>query len=170
MALYEEQFKDFLRCNNLKYTKERKELLKAINLLKDHFHADDIYQQVIKQKTNVSLATVYRTIPLLLASGLITETLSGGDKVVYEKIYNKPHHDHMVCLNCGKIIEFTSPEVERLQKGICQEYSFISTEHRLELKGYCQTCWKKLKQKKVVGNIVRSKNSYDQRFSKREAR
>ena len=142
MALYQEQFKSFLKNNHLKYTKERKELLRAVALLKDHFHAEDIYQQVKKQKTNVSLATVYRTIPLLLASGLITETLSGGDKVVYEKIYNKPHHDHMVCLNCGKIIEFTSPEVERLQKGICQEYSFTPTEHRLELKGYCQTCWK----------------------------
>lgn len=152
MALYEEQFKDFLRCNNLKYTKERKELLKAITLLKDHFHADDIYQQVIKQKTNVSLATVYRTLPLLIGSGLIIETLFGGDKVVYEKIYNKPHHDHMVCLSCGKVIEFTCPGIEKLQKGIGREYSFTPTEHRLELRGYCQACREKIKQMQIKNN------------------
>lgn len=150
MALYEEQFKDFLRSNNLKYTKERKGLLKAITLLKDHFHAEDIHRQVLKQKANVSLATVYRTIPLLIGSGLIIETLSGGDKVVYEKIYNKPHHDHMVCLNCGKVIEFTCPSIEKLQRGIGREYSFTLTEHRLELRGYCQTCWKKIRQKAVA--------------------
>lgn len=157
MALYEEQFKHFLKKNDLKYTKERKELLKAIVLLRDHFHAEDIYQQLRKQNSKVSLATVYRTIPLLMRSELITETLFGGEKIVYEKIYNKPHHDHMVCLNCGKIIEFTSSEVDNLQKDICQRYSFTPAEHRLELKGYCQACWKKLKHQK--NNKKRSQES-----------
>ncbi len=147
MSLYEEQFKNYLKNNDLKYTNERKELLKAITILKDHFHVEDIYQQVRKQKSDVSLATVYRTIPILIESGLITETLSEGDKIVYEKIYNEPRHDHMVCLNCGKIMEFNCPGMEKLQKNICREHSFIPVEHRLELRGYCRNCWKNIKQK-----------------------
>ena len=147
MSLYEEQFKNYLKNNNFKYTTERKELLRAITMLKDHFHVEDIYQQLRKQKSNVSLATVYRTIPILIESGLIAETLSGSDKIVYEKIYNKPHHDHMVCFDCGKIIEFSCPSIEKLQKNICREHSFIPVEHRLELRGYCRSCWEKIKQK-----------------------
>jgi len=147
LAIYEKQFKYFIKRNNLKYTKERKEVLKAIAMLRDHFHVEDIHQQVRKQKSNVSLATVYRTIPLLIDSGLITETLYSGEKVVYEKIYNKPHHDHMVCLSCGRVIEFTSQEVGKIQNNICQNHSFLPTEHRLEIKGYCHTCWEKLKNK-----------------------
>jgi len=104
LAIYEEQFKYFLKEKRLKYTKERKKIIKAITVIQKHFAAEDIHQQIRKQKSRVSLATVYRTIPLLIESGLITETLYRGEKVVYEKIYNKPHHDHMVCLSCGKII------------------------------------------------------------------
>ena len=123
MSLYKEQFKNYLKNNDLKYTNERKELLKAIAMLKDHFHVEDIYQQVRKQKSNVSLATVYRTIPILIESGLIAETLSEGDKIVYEKIYNKPHHDHMVCLNCGKIIELAVRH-RKLQKYLPEHFLY----------------------------------------------
>lgn len=143
----EEQFQYYLQRNNFKYTKERKEVLKAIATLRRHFHAEDIHQQIKKQRSNVSLATVYRTVPLLINSGLITETLYDGGRAVYEKIYNKPHHDHLVCLRCGKIIEFTYPDVEKIQKNICQIYSFLPIEHRLEIKGYCQDCQKKLQNK-----------------------
>ena len=122
-------------------------MLKAIDILKDHLHVEEIYQQLRKQKSNVSLATVYRTVPILIESGLIAETLSGSDKIVYEKIYNKPHHDHMVCFDCGKIIEFSCPGIEKLQKNICREHSFTPVEHRLELRGYCQNCWRKIEQK-----------------------
>ncbi len=147
MAIYEEQFKYFLKEKRLKYTKERKKIIKAITAIQKHFVAEDIHQQIRKQKSRVSLATVYRTIPLLIDSGLITETLYRGEKVVYEKIYNKPHHDHMVCLNCGKIIEFSNEKVEKLQEDICQQNYFIPTEHCLEIKGYCQECQDKLKSK-----------------------
>ncbi len=148
IVIYEEQFKYFLKKNNLKYTKERREVLRAITRQRNHFHAEDIYQQLRKQKSNVSLATVYRTIPLLIDSGLITGTLYGGERVVYEKIFNKPLHHHMVCLNCGKIIEFTCPDVEAIQKNVCQNHFFLPAEYRLEIKGYCQTCQEKMKTRK----------------------
>lgn len=145
MLSYSEKFKYFLKEKHLKYTNERKEIVQAIVSLNKHFNAEEIYQQLRSGGSNVSLATVYRTIPLLIDSGLIMETLHCRDKVVYEKVYNKKHHDHLICINCGKIIEFHSEEVEKLQDEICQKYHFLPTEHRLGIKGYCQECQKKLK-------------------------
>jgi len=141
---YKERFKYFLKERDLKYTPEREEIIEAIVKLQKHFDAEDIYQQLRKQKSDVSLATVYRTIPLLVDSGLIMETLHCREKVLYEKIYNKRHHDHMVCVNCGKIIEFYNEDVEKLQDEICHKYQFIATEHRLGIKGYCKECQDKL--------------------------
>jgi len=147
LSNYQERFKYFLKKRNLKYTPERKEIIKAIVTLKKHFDAEDIYQRLRKQNSDVSLATVYRTIPLLIESGLIVETLHCREKILYEKIYNKRHHDHMVCINCGKIIEFYNEDVERLQNEICQKHQFTPTEHRLGIKGYCKECKNKLKDK-----------------------
>jgi Fur family transcriptional regulator, ferric uptake regulator len=145
LLTYEDKFKSFLKEYNLKYTRERKEIIEAIVTLKKHFNAEEIHQQLRKHKSHVSLATVYRTIPLLVNSGLIMETLHCREKVVYEKIYNKKHHDHLICINCGKIIEFYNEDVEKLQDEICRRYHFLPTEHRLGIKGYCQECQKKLK-------------------------
>ena len=142
---YKERFKYFLKERDLKYTPEREEIIEAIVKLQKHFDAEDIYQQLRKQKSDVSLATVYRTIPLLVDSGLIMETLHCREKVLYEKIYNKRHHDHMVCINCGKIIEFYNEDVEKLQDEICRKYQFVPTEHRLGIKGYCLKCQEKIK-------------------------
>lgn len=145
MLSYEEHFKSFLKEKKLKYTKEREEIIKAVVKLKKHFNAEEIYQQLLKQRSNVSLATVYRTIPLLIDSGIIMETLHCQEKVVFEKVYNKRHHDHLICVKCGKIIEFYNEDVEKLQNEICLRYYFTPTEHRLEIKGYCQKCQEKLK-------------------------
>ncbi len=144
MLSYKERFKYFLKERDLKYTPEREEIIEAIVKLQKHFDAEDIYQQLRKQKSDVSLATVYRTIPLLVDSGLIMETLHCREKVLYEKIYNKRRHDHMVCINCGKIIEFYNEDVEKLQDEICHKYQFVATEHRLGIKGYCKECQDKL--------------------------
>jgi len=74
------------------------------------------------------------------------------DKVLYEKSYNKKHHDHLVCINCGKIIEFYNEDVERLQDEICRKYQFVATEHRLGIKGYCKECQDKLNIKNINAN------------------
>ncbi|KUK50224.1 MAG: Transcriptional regulator [candidate division TA06 bacterium 32_111] len=158
MLSYKERFKYFLKERNLKYTPERKEIIEAIVKLQKHFDAEDIYKQLRKQKSNVSLATIYRTIPLLIDSGLIIETLHCRDKVLYERIYNKKHHDHLVCINCGKIIEFYNGEVEKLQDEICRKYQFVATEHRLGIKGYCKECQDKLN---IKNNNSKEKNKRD---------
>lgn len=162
MLSYEERFRFFLKERNLKYTPERKEIITAIISINRHFNAEDIFQQLRKLKSNASLATVYRTIPLLIDSGLIMETLHYREKIIYEKIYNKQHHDHMVCIYCGKIIEFYNEDVEKLQDEICHKYDFLPNEHHLGIKGYCRECQGKLKipvnKQKEKGN-AQSQNS-----------
>ncbi len=147
MPSYEDKFKHFLREKNLKYTTERKEIIQSLVVLKDHFDAEEIYQQLKDQKSNVSLATIYRTIPLLIDSGLIMETLHYRERIVYEKIYHRKHHDHLICIHCGKMIEFYNEEVEKLQDEICRRYHFLPTEHRLGINGYCQECQVEQKKK-----------------------
>ncbi|MEA2087066.1 MAG: transcriptional repressor [Candidatus Caldatribacteriota bacterium] len=145
MITEEEKFEEFLKLKELKYTSERSLILKAIFSFHKHFDVEELFEKLRKQGNNVSRATIYRTIPLLIQSGLITETLHCQDKTSYENVFNKKHHDHLVCTNCGKIIEFYNEKIEKLQEEVCKQHNFTPLEHRLGIKGYCEDCYKKLK-------------------------
>jgi len=142
----DQKFEEFLKLKELKYTSERKSIVKAIFSFYKHFDVEELFEKLGKQGDNVSRATIYRTIPLLIQSGLITETLHCQDKASYENIFNKKHHDHLVCINCGKIIEFYNEKIEKLQEEVCEQHNFIPIEHRLGIKGYCEDCYKKIKE------------------------
>ena len=141
----DQKFEEFLKLKELKYTSERKLILKAIFSFHKHFDVEELFEKLRKQGNNVSRATIYRTIPLLIQSGLITETLHCQDKTSYENIFNKKHHDHLVCINCGKITEFYNEKIEKLQEEVCKQHNFTPLEHRLGIKGYCEGCYKKIK-------------------------
>ena len=145
MITAEQKFEEFLRSKELKYTSERKLTIKAIFSFNKHFDIEELFERLRKQGNNVSRATIYRTIPLLIQGGLITETLHCQDKTSYENIFNKKHHDHLVCINCGKIIEFYNEKIEKLQEEVCRQHNFVPIEHRLGIKGYCEDCYKKIK-------------------------
>jgi len=141
----DQKFEEYLKSKELKYTSERELILKAIFSFDKHFNVEDLFERLRKQGNEVSRATIYRTIPLLLQSGLITETFRCQDKISYENIFNKKHHDHLLCVKCGKTIEFFNEEIEILQSEICKKYNFKPLEHRLGIKGYCEDCYIKLK-------------------------
>ncbi|MCK4240437.1 MAG: transcriptional repressor, partial [Candidatus Atribacteria bacterium] len=141
----DQKFEEFLKSKESKYTSERKLILKAILSFHKHFDVEELFERLRKQGNYVSRATIYRTIPLLLQSGLITETFRCQDKISYEDIFNKKHHDHLFCIKCGKIIEFFNKEIEKLQGEVCKKYKFKPLEHRLGIKGYCEDCYKGLK-------------------------
>jgi len=144
----EQKFEEFLKSKELKYTSERKSIVKAMFSFYKHFDVEELFEKMRKQGNHISRATIYRTIPLLLKSGLITETLRCQDKISYENIFNKKHHDHLVCVNCGKIIEFYNEKIEKLQEEVCRQHNFVPIEHRLGIKGYCEDCYKKIKAEK----------------------
>ena len=143
----EQKFEEFLKSKELKYTSERKSIVKAMFSFYKHFDVEELFEKLRKQRNNVSRATIYRTIPLLIQSGLITETLRCQDKISYENIFNKKHHDHLLCVKCGKIIEFYNEKIEKLQDEVCRQHNFVPIEHRLGIKGYCEDCYKKIKGK-----------------------
>jgi len=142
----EQKFEEFLKSKELKYTSERKSIVKAMFSFHKHFDVEELFEKLRKQGNHISRATIYRTIPLLLKSGLITETLRCQDKISYENIFNKKHHDHLLCVKCGKIIEFYNEKIEKLQEEVCRQHNFVPIEHRLGIKGYCEDCYKKIKE------------------------
>ena len=101
---------------------------------------------------DIGYATVYRTLKLLVNVGLASERSFSENVTRFEPIHTNKHHDHMICIRCGKIMEFENPKIERLQKETAKEYKFHIVSHKLELYGYCQKCWNKerLKEKKWI--------------------
>lgn len=136
----EQKFAEFLTAKRLEYTSERKEIIKAVLSFEGHFTVEDLFERLNEQDRCVSRATIYRAIPLLVQSGVIIEALYRQGRTSYENIYNKEHHDHLVCIRCGKIIEFHSGEMERIQKEVCKQHKFMSIRHRIEIRGYCADC------------------------------
>jgi Fur family ferric uptake transcriptional regulator len=139
---FEERFKNYLKRRGLKFTPERQIILKGVFSIHYHFDVDKLYEILRKQGKTISRATIYRTLPLLVESGLVKEYFHCQGKTSYEHVFGHDHHDHLFCIKCGKIIEFKEKRIERLQDEICKKYEFKSLEHRLSIKGYCKKCAK----------------------------
>lgn len=133
-------FEQLLEKKGLKYTYERKCVLEEIAHLKQHFDADSLYERFRRKGLRISRDTVYRTIPLLLEGGVIQKSVGDGKREFFEHIGAKGHHDHIFCIQCGKIIEFQCPEIEDLQERICDRYGFELTFHDHRLFGKCREC------------------------------
>ena len=140
MRTEQAEFKNFLKKKQLKFTPERQAVLKGIFSLHRHFDVDDVYDKLRKNGENICRATIYRTLPLLVESAFITETFRCQGRGNYEHIFGHEHHDHMLCIKCGKVIEFRNEKIKKLQEGICKRYGFKPVEHRLGIKGYCKKC------------------------------
>ncbi len=134
-----EKFREFLTTKGLKLTKERDEILHEMLGMKKHFDLEELFIRLKTKGSKVSRASVYRTIPLLIGSGLIEEVERVDRHAHYERV-SDDHHDHMICIKCGKVTEFYSPTIEMLQSEICQKEKFKGIRHSLEIFGYCEKC------------------------------
>ena len=133
-------FKKYLRSNNLKFTPERREILNEIRKIKTHFEVEDIIYRFHRDNKEISRASIYRTLPLLVDSGIVRKTPCDSMKARYEFIFGHEHHDHMVCIKCGQIIEFKNDYIERLQKQVAESYNFRMIAHKLIISGICENC------------------------------
>ena len=124
-------------------TAERREILATIVEMKSHFDPQTLHDRLRAKGSKVSRASIYRTIPILVAQGVITEVEKTEKHAHYEKTIGKAHHDHLICLSCGRTIEFVSPTIEMLQDEICQHAAFKGVRHTLEIMGYCKQCRRK---------------------------
>ncbi len=127
------QFEELLKQKGLKFTYERRHIFEEVEKTAGHFDADSLYETIKNRGFRISRDTVYRTLPLLLESGVIQKSVGEGKRDYFEKVSTKGHHDHMICIKTGKIIEFHSPEIERIQEEIARKYGFkiIFHDHRL---------------------------------------
>jgi Fur family ferric uptake transcriptional regulator len=140
-----EVLRKFLKQKGLRFTKERETILDEILSRKGHFDLEEVYLGLRDKGSKVSRASIYRTVPLLLESGLLEEVQRTAKHAHYELTYGSSHHDHMLCTECGKVIEFYSPSIEKLQEKLCRARGFKGTSHTLEIMGTCRECRAKRK-------------------------
>ena len=100
----------------------------------DHPDVDELYNRVSKIDPKISIATVYRTVKLFEESGILTKHEFKGGKARYEEL-NEGHHDHLIDVKSGEIIEFVDDEIEKLQKKVAEKYGYTLVDHKLELYG-----------------------------------
>lgn len=139
-----ELFKEVLKTNGLKYTRQREILLKCLYNNSSHYTPENLYLYIKEQypDLNIGIATVYRTLNLLEDAGMVTSLSFGAQGKKFE-LANKPHHDHMICKHCGLIIEFQDATIERKQTQVAKEHNFELTGHLMQLYGICAECKKK---------------------------
>ena len=133
-------FKDVLRKEGLKITPQRIAVLEEIIKNKGHRESEDVYMAIKTRKTHVSRATVYRTLDILVQNGFARKLNLGDGRARYEPKIDSPHHDHMICNNCGKIIEFVNDEIEKMQEEITKQHQFKLQQHIHQLFGICKEC------------------------------
>jgi Fur family ferric uptake transcriptional regulator len=122
-----------LRKAGLKVTHPRLRILELLEgEAERHLSAEDIYRALIESSEDIGLATVYRVLTQFEAAGLVIKHNFEGGQAVYE-LDRGGHHDHMVCVDTGKVVEFYSPEIERLQKEIADQHGYIIEDHSLVL-------------------------------------
>lgn len=135
-------FQNFILNKGLKRTKERLAVLKEIFSFRGHFEPEQLYLRIKDAGIKASRASVYRTLNLLVESGLVGRVARTEKGNVYEQTYGHEHHDHMICDKCGAIIEFCSQKIENLQDELCKKNNFEGTSHNLVIRGLCKKCKK----------------------------
>ena len=118
----------------VKLTEQRKIIARVMTDSHDHPDVDELYNRVSKIDSKISIATVYRTVKLFEESGIVTKHDFKGGKARYEQLMES-HHDHLIDIKTGEIIEFVDEEIEKLQKKIAEKYGYNLVDHKLELYG-----------------------------------
>ena len=121
-------------AKGVKLTDQRKIIAKVMSEANDHPDVDELYNRVSKIDSKISIATVYRTVKLFEETGILAKHEFKGSKARYEEL-SESHHDHLIDVKTGEIIEFVDQEIENLQKKVAEKYGYDLVDHKLELYG-----------------------------------
>jgi Fur family ferric uptake transcriptional regulator len=137
----EDKFREYLasRSKPQRYTDQQRDLVRYVFAQHNHFDAELLIDDLKAAGLRVSRATVYRTLNKLVDAGLLRR-LDLGPRTYFEHDYGYPHHEHLVCERCGKIIEFQSPALDALLRETCSTHRFQSNGHTLIIRGACADC------------------------------
>jgi Fur family ferric uptake transcriptional regulator len=134
----EEIFRDFLKAEKNRITPERFEVLEAALEYDGHFNADDLYILMKNSNSRVSRATVYKTLELLAQCDLLSKRNFGDNITRFESSFKRQVHDHLICVDCGKIIEFADPRIKQLPEQISEELGFNFETYSFNIFGRCK--------------------------------
>jgi len=139
-----DKFQEYLATQGMRLTQERSTVVEDVFSQHEHFDADQVVERLTtaKGRRRVSRASVYRTLTLLEDAGMIRKVARSNDREVYEHDYGYPQHDHLICSECGEMIEFYNAEISRTLEQIAQSHGFRMSGHRLEVFGRCRDCSK----------------------------
>jgi Fur family ferric uptake transcriptional regulator len=142
----QEVFLQHILKRGLKRTSQRDLILDMFLRTEEHLSSEDLYRLVQKVDPSIGQTTVYRTLKLLTEAGLAREVRFGDGRTHYEHNYKHQHHDHMICSECGRIIEFFSAELEAIQDAMAAKHRFQVTQHLLRIIGVCAECRRAMKE------------------------
>ena len=121
-------------AKGVKLTDQRKVIAKIMSKSDDHPNVDELYKRVSKIDSKISIATIYRTVKLFEEAGILAKHDFKGRKARYEEL-SEGHHDHLIDIKTGEIIEFVDDEIEKLQKKVADKHGYALVDHKLELYG-----------------------------------
>jgi Fur family ferric uptake transcriptional regulator len=133
-------FRKYLERRGLKLTSERRLLFDEIFERHEHLEADDLLVRLRTKHKKISRATIYRTLELLVDSGIVGRVRIGEAGYRYERLRAGDHHDHIICDHCGRVIEFFEPRIESLQDEVAARYGFVLLSHSHQMRGICRRC------------------------------
>jgi Fur family ferric uptake transcriptional regulator len=151
MTEEQEVFLKHIQKKGLKRTSQRDLILDIFLRTEAHLSSEDLYRLVRQRDPSIGQTTVYRTLKLLAEAGLAREVRFGDGITHYEHNYKHQHHDHMICSECGRIIEFFSAELEAIQDAMAAKHRFRVTQHLLRIIGVCAECRRAMKEAEKEG-------------------
>jgi len=139
-----DQFIKYLRDNGYLVTRQRRRIAEIIFSTAGHLSVEDIQNLLRQKKISASIASIYRTLDVLIKSGLVVQHRFGKRFKRFEAVREDKHHDHLICVRCGRVLEFKNDSIENLQLEVAREHGFTITNHKLDIYGYCNKCRDKI--------------------------
>ncbi len=133
-------FRKYLERRGLKLTAERQAVFDELFARHEHFEADELLVRLRTKHKKISRATIYRTLELLVDSGIVGRVRIRESGYRYERLRAGEHHDHLICNECGRVLEFYEPRIESLQDEVCERYGFLPLSHSHQMRGICRQC------------------------------
>ncbi len=137
IAELKNQFSEYLRRKKYRNTQERSNVLDRIAEIDDHFSADELYLYMNGQGDKVSRATIYSTLDLLTQCNILTKHRFQGESAHFELATRMPHHDHLICTECGRIVEFREEAIDGIRDQVAKGLGFRPLSHSLQIHAVC---------------------------------
>jgi Fur family ferric uptake transcriptional regulator len=138
-----EILREYIKGNNIRQSVPREQVIRMFLKTEKHVSIQELHGLVVKSFPKIGLATVYRSMKIACGAGLAREIELSDSTMRYEHLFGHEHHDHLICIECGKFEEVKSQKIEKEQEKIAEEFGYMLVKHRHMLYGICPACKKK---------------------------